>query len=117
MKTKTMIIGLTGLIFGILGYAGKNLNMPGSNELLLLGALVIIFGFLLPVTLKANEGNKSGDLHTINWLGFVGLAAILMGIILVVLKYFIPAILLLALGSISAGINFALMSHRLSNRA
>lgn len=117
MKTKTMIIGITGLAFGLLAYSGKMMNLAGSNELLLLGTLVIIFGFLLPITLRANHSKNNGDIHTINWLGFIGLAALLIGITLVVLKYFLAAMFLLLLGSIGAVLHFALTSNRLGKQS
>lgn len=115
MKTKTIIIGTTGLLFGILGYVGKQIDMTGSNELLVAGVAFAIFGFLLPTTISANKSANTSQFKEINWLGFLGLAAVLFGTSLIILKYWVPAKILLVTGGVLASIYFALVQLKVKN--
>jgi hypothetical protein len=115
MKTKTMIIGAAGLVFGILGYAGKQIDMLGPNELLIVGVGLVIFGFLLPTTLSTNKTVNIPQIKQLNWLGFLGLTAILFGTSLIILKYWVVAKALLLIGGICTSLYFALISGKIKN--
>ncbi len=113
MKTKTIVLGLAGLAISLGGYVGKKMSIMGSNELLVAGAAVIIFGFLLTATLNINKNLQIDSIKTINWLGFIGLSCITLGATLIILKYFMVAMILLVAGIVASSLYFAMMGGKI----
>jgi len=88
MTRRTIAIGIAGLGLCLLALIGKNLNITGSNETLIIGTAIMIFGFFLSNILNLNRNLQVMQIKVINWVGFVGVAGVLIGTMFRVLKYY-----------------------------
>ncbi len=79
MKKRTKIIGLVTLLVILTGLAFKLLHLPGAGILWGLGILIAAFGFFVMVLVDRFQYEKSPAKRTIVFVGYVGAAALLIG--------------------------------------
>ena len=113
MKTRTILLGVAGMATCGLAYLGKVFDVTGSNELLVIGTGLLIFGFLLSSTLHFFRLLDVSILKRSGWIGFVGGSSIILGIMFTILKYFVPALLFYALGGILLIISFLIFTIKI----
>lgn len=87
MKKTMNVLGITGSVMLLLGSVMKLQSMIGSNELLVLGGAILVFGylpFMLTLSMK-NTDTTSAKIRNIS--GFLGASAVIIGIIMSILHY------------------------------
>ncbi|MEM6524873.1 MAG: hypothetical protein AAGF85_04045 [Bacteroidota bacterium] len=112
MKTKTIILGVSAFSLSTLAYVGKMLDLAGSNEVLVIGTALFIFGFLLSITLNFTRSLDVSLIKNTGWLGFLGASGISIGLMLSLLKYYVAAYFSFGAGGLLLVISFYLLATR-----
>ncbi len=115
MKTKTIIIGIVGFSMFLLSLGGKYMNITGSNELLILGTGVIVFGFLLSNTLSFTKSFELNLLKKLSWIGFFGMSSVITGTMFSILKQPDLALYSFSLGGILLMVYFLATSMKMKS--
>lgn len=113
MKTKTIVLGISALCLATLAYIGKMLDLPGSNEVLVIGTALFIFGFLLSITINFTRALDVSLIRGSGWLGFLGASGIAVGLMLSLLKYFVAAYFSFGAGGLLLAISFYLLTTKI----
>lgn len=87
MKKRTKIIGLIALLVTVTGFTFKMLHLPGAGILWGSGILLASFGFFLMVLVDRFSYEQNSAKRWIAVTGYIGAAALLLGIGLGLLRW------------------------------
>ena len=81
MKKRTIILGIAGITVVAAGITMKSLHLAGSNLLIMIGCLILIFGFLLSYLFERLAMSGRSTSRIANLIAFLAAALIVYGII------------------------------------
>ncbi|MGK7391747.1 MAG: hypothetical protein ACNS60_15450 [Candidatus Cyclobacteriaceae bacterium M2_1C_046] len=87
MKKTMNVLGITGSVMLLLGSIMKLQSMMGSNELLVLGGAILVFGYLPFMLTLSMKNSDTTPAKVRNISGYLGASAVIIGIIMSILHY------------------------------
>ena len=116
MKKRTKIIGWVALIITLTGLIFKLLHLQGAGVLWGVGILTFAFGFFLMILVDRFSYEKDTKRRIVTAIGYVGAAALLIGIGLALLRWFPISTYLAEGGGILLLVYFVITNTTPSNR-
>ncbi|HLF33564.1 MAG TPA: adenylate/guanylate cyclase domain-containing protein [Cyclobacteriaceae bacterium] len=87
MKKRTLFFGIAGFILALVGILFKIMHLSGASVMLVIGTLILIFGFLLSFLLERLSISIKTTSRIGNILAFLAAVLILFGIVAKMMHY------------------------------
>jgi hypothetical protein len=100
MKKRTKIIGIVAIVLTVTGFTMKMLHLPGAGVTWGVGILTLAFGFFLFSLIERFSYEKSNRMKINTIIGYIGSALLLVGLGLILLRWFPISLYLVELGGV-----------------